>query len=308
MVIDRNTSLVMEKVDDTKEEFNKAAGLSTYSTSTSTVASYISIFENFWSQLELYEKLRANKKMEREFINLAAHELRTPAQAILGYTELAMMEEEGYKDTIDSEKAGFISAAYRNAQRLQRLIKDILDVTRIESNTLKLNKERFDLVEKINDAIIHLRVVNTKMTTNNPEIVFNKPDTALFVNADKTRLYEVVINLLNNAINATKNNGKIIVSTKVVKCTDDHTRTNNNDYDNNNENKMCIVFSIKDNGTGIDPEIQPRLFTKFATKSESGLGLGLYISKNIIEAHGGRIWGENNKDEIGDTFAFSLNI
>jgi signal transduction histidine kinase len=153
-----------------------------------------------------------------------------------------------------------------------------------------------------------LRVVNTKMTTNNPEIVFNKPDTVLFVNADKTRLYEVVINLLNNSLSATKNNGKTIISTKVPKCTDDHSRTNDNDYDNDNENKMCIVFSIKDNGTGIDPEIQPKLFTKFATKSESGLGLGLYISKNIIEAHGGRIWGENNKCEIGATFAFSLNI
>jgi hypothetical protein len=92
MVIDRNISLVMEKVDDTKEEFIEAVGLSTYSTSTPTVASYVSIFENFWSQLKLYEKLRANEKMEREFINLAAHELRTPAQAILGYTELALME------------------------------------------------------------------------------------------------------------------------------------------------------------------------------------------------------------------------
>ena len=312
MVIDRNTSLVMEKVDDTKEEFNEAVGLSTYSTSTPTVASYVSIFENFWSQVELYEKLSANERMEKEFINLAAHELRTPAQAILGYTELAMMEEEEeYKDTIDSEKVGYIAAAHRNALRLQRLTKDILDVARIESNTLKLNKERFDLVEKINDAIndiIHSRVVNTKTTTNNPEIVFNKPDSALFVNADKMRLYEVVINLINNAISATKDNGKIMISTKVVKCADDHIRTNDNDDENNNENKICLVVSIKDNGTGIDSEIQPNLFIKFATKSESGLGLGLYISKNIIEAHGGRIWGENNKGEIGATFAFSLNI
>ena len=138
------------------------------------------------------------------------------------------------------------------------------------------------------------------MTTNNPEIVFNKPDIALFVNADIMRLYEVVINLLNNAISATKNTGKIIISIKVVKCTDDYILTNDNGNNNNNENKMRIFVSIKDNGTGIDPEIQPNLFTKFATKSESGLG--------IIEAHGGRIWGENNKGEIGPTFAISLNI
>ena len=312
LIVDRRASLAIEKVDDTKEEFNEAVGLSTYSTSTSTVASYVSIFENFWSQLELYEKLRANEKMEREFINLAAHELRTPAQAILGYTELALMEEEGYKDTIDSEKVGYIAAAHRNALRLQRLTKDILDVARINSNTLRLNKERFDLVEKINDVINDIarsQIVNTNTTTNNPEIVFNKPDTALFINADKMRLYEVVINLLNNAISATKNNGKIIISTKLVECRkNDDVRTNDND-NNNEKNKMSVVVvSIKDNGTGIDPEIQPKLFTKFATKSQSGLGLGLYISKNIIEAHGGKICRKNNKDGIGSTFAFNLQI
>ena len=108
LIVDRKASLAIEKVDDSKTEFIEAVGLSTYSTSTPTIASYISIFENFWSQLELYQKLRANERMEREFINLAAHELRTPAQAILGYTELAMMEtDENY--TIDSEKGGYIS-------------------------------------------------------------------------------------------------------------------------------------------------------------------------------------------------------
>ena len=186
LIVDRKASLAIEKVDDSKTEFIEAVGLSTYSTSTPTIASYISIFENFWSQLELYQKLRANERMEREFINLAAHELRTPAQAILGYTELAMMEtDENY--AVDSEKGGYIAVAYRNALRLQRLTKEILDVARIESNTLKLNKDRFDLVEKINDVIndiLHAQVVNAR-TRNNTEIKFNKPDSTLFVNADK---------------------------------------------------------------------------------------------------------------------------
>jgi signal transduction histidine kinase len=305
LIVDRNASLAIEKVDDSKTEFIEAVGLSTYSTSTPTIASYVSIFENFWSQLELYQKLRANERMEREFINLAAHELRTPAQAILGYTELAMMEtDENY--AIDSEKGGYIAAAYRNALRLQRLTKEILDVARIESNTLKLNKDRFDLVEKIYDVIndiLHAQVVNAKKV-NKTEIVFNKPDTALFVNADRIRLYEVISNLLNNAINSTKNKGKIIISIQVDKCAKNDISTGDND--NNNNNKMCIVVNIKDNGTGIDSEIEPRLFTKFATKSESGLGLGLYISKSIIEAHGGKIWGENNQNESGTTFRFSL--
>jgi signal transduction histidine kinase len=303
LIIDRRASLAVEKVDDSKAEFIEAVGLSTYSTSTPTIASYVSIFENFWSQLELYEKLRTNEKMEREFINLAAHELRTPAQAILGYTELALMEANN-NDTIDTEKGGYIAAAYRNALRLQRLTKDILDVARIESNTLKLNKERIDIVEKIDDVIndtMHAQFARSKVESNT-DIEFEKPATPLFINADRVRIYEVVSNLLNNAISSTKRNGKIIISVQVVRCT-----TNTNMREDENDNKMCIVVSIKDNGAGIDPEIEPRLFTKFASKSELGLGLGLYISKSIIEAHGGKIRGENNKDGNGATFAFSLN-
>jgi signal transduction histidine kinase len=303
LIIDRKASLAIEKVDDSKTEFIEAVGLSTYSTSPPTIASYVSIFENFWSQIELYEKLRANKKMEREFINLAAHELRTPAQAILGYTELALMEASN-NNTIDSEKGGYIAAAYRNALRLQRLTKDILDVSRIESNTLKLNKERIDVAEKIDDVIndtMHAQVANAKEMSD-IDIEFDKPVTPLFINADRGRIYEVVSNLLNNAISSTRRNGKITISIQVVKCT-----TNNEAReDENNYDKMCIVVSIKDNGIGIDPEILPRLFTKFASKSELGLGLGLYISKSIILAHGGKIWGENNEDGNGATFAFSL--
>jgi two-component system sensor histidine kinase VicK len=307
LIVDRKASLAIEKVDDSKTEFIEAVGLSTYSTSVPTAASYVSIFENFWSQIELYEKLMANERIEKEFINLAAHELRTPAQAILGYTELAMMEynNKNNNDMIDNEKVGYLRAVYRNALRLQRLTKEILDVARIESNTLNLNKDRFDLVERINDVIndiIHAQIVNK--TKNNTEIVFNKPGTALFITADRVRINEVISNLLSNAINASKNNGKITISIRFVESAKNDTYTNQND----NNNKTCVIVSIKDNGTGIDPEIESKLFTKFATKSESGLGLGLYISRSIIEAHGGKIWGENNKDEDGATFTFSLYV
>jgi signal transduction histidine kinase len=306
LIIDRKASLAIEKVDDSKAEFIEAVGLSTYSTSPPTIASYVSIFENFWSQIELYEKLRANEKMEREFINLAAHELRTPAQAILGYTELALMEASN-NDTINSEKGGYIAAAYRNALRLQRLTKDILDVARIESNTLKLNKERFDVAEKINDVIndiIHAQNVNPK-TTNKTDIVFDEPNTPLFIFADKLRIYEVISNLITNAINATRNTStdKVTVCARV------------REPSKNNSNFVCgydansyVIVSVKDSGTGIDPEIETRLFTKFVTKSESGLGLGLYISKCIVNAHDGKIWGQNNQDGKGATVSFSLPI
>jgi signal transduction histidine kinase len=320
LIVDRKASLVIEKVDDSKTEFIETIGLSTYSTSKPTISSYVSIFENFWNQIELYEKLRATEKTEKEFINLAAHELRTPAHAILGYAELAMMEaNRENENALDNEKRGnYIEAVYRNALRLQRLTKDILDVARIESNILKLNKDRFDLVEKINDVIndaTYAQIGNTTTTTetkNNIEIIFNKPVNPLLVNADRVRISEVISNLLCNAINANKNNGKIIVSTRFVENAMDNDDNNNNNCAhinyNDKDTKTCVIVCIKDNGVGIDPEIKPRLFTKFATKSVSGLGLGLYISKSIIEAHGGKVWGENNKDGKGATFAFSLSI
>jgi signal transduction histidine kinase len=148
---------------------------------------------------------------------------------------------------------------------------------------------------------MHAQFANAKEMSD-IDIEFDKPATPLFINADRERIYEVVSNLLNNAISSTRRNGKITVSIQVVKCT-----TNNEAReDENNYDKMCIVVSIKDNGIGIDPEILPRLFTKFASKSELGLGLGLYISKSIILAHGGKIWGENNEDGNGAKFAFSL--
>ncbi len=149
LVVDREASLAIEKVNDSSERFTEAVGLSTYSTSQPTVTSYVSIFENFWNQLELYQKLKQHDKMQQEFINIAAHELRTPAQSILGYTELAKADPQ----YIEQQTQSFIDGMYRNAFRIQKLTKDILDVTRIESDTLRLNKIKFDLKEVILDAI-----------------------------------------------------------------------------------------------------------------------------------------------------------
>ena len=310
MIIDRKISLVLEKIDDAKEEFNEAVGLSTYSTSRPTVASYVSIFENFWDQIELYEEHKAKDRLEREFINLVAHELRTPTQAVLGYMELALMETDN--DITHTGNVGqYIAAAFRNALRLQRLTKDILDIARIESNTLKLSKVRLDLVEKINDAISDIRhaqvadrtiTIPTKDNTNT-KIEFIKPDRPILINADGLRIQEVITNLLSNAVNATRNNNSTSSIRVYIQVVEGSKST-----DTENGNSTCVIIRIKDNGKGIDPEIMPRLFTKFVTKFESGLGLGLYISKSIIKAHGGKIWAENNKDGNGATFNFSLPL
>jgi two-component system sensor histidine kinase VicK len=282
VLVDRKECIITELKDDTRDISYSAAGLSTYSNSKSIVSSYVSIFESLWKQMELYEQLKVHNKMQKEFINVAAHELRTPIQPILGLSEVLLSKEGDIRQYHDP-----ISAIRRNAKRLQRLTEDILDVTRIESQTLELKKERVNINEKIRDVIN-----DVKNQINNPDrlkIIFSEKIKPVYVETDKTRLYQVIANLITNAIKFTRE-GTITVSVDVNDINDE------------------LIVTVKDSGEGIHSDIIPRLFTKFATKSNTGTGLGLYISKNIIEAHGGRIWAVNNQDGIGATFSFSLPV
>ena len=286
LIVDDKVSLMMELKDDSKKTFHEAIGLSTYSNSKAGVLSYVSMFESLWKETQLYEELKNNEKMQKEFINIAAHELRTPTQAILGYAELSQMRRS------DVEKEEALSKIVKNAERLQRLTEDILDVTRIESQTLKLNESKFDLSDLAASILDDYgnRIRNGKKL----ELALLNADKPTFVVADKERISQVLSNLVGNALKFTKS-GTISVSIEQV---------NNND---DNKTKEFIV-SVKDTGTGIDSSIMPRLFTKFVSRSQTGTGLGLFIAKNIIEAHGGRIWAENNKDGKGATFMFTLPI
>jgi two-component system, OmpR family, sensor histidine kinase VicK len=280
LVVDRMQSLAIEKTDDSKLDFMEAIGLSTFSNSEPTVMSYVSISEGLSIQGELNKQLKAHSLMQKEFINIAAHELRTPAQAILGYSELAI-ESEGLPEVHD-----LLRPIYDNAERLSKIIEDVLSITKIESQTLKLNKVKVDINEKIQDVIN-----DVKNQIKNPaklQIVFPEPKEPLYIEADKIRLYQVIANLLGNAIKFTRE-GTISISTNVR---------------DNDE----LIVKVKDTGTGLHPDILPRLFTKFATKADGGTGLGLYISKNIVEAHEGRMWAENNSDGIGAAFSFSLPL
>ena len=190
-------------------------------------------------------------------------------------------------ETNDPEGVKAATAAIsRNANRLQRLAEDILIVTRIEGHSLKMEKESFDLNEKIEHVIEDAKKI--MVNGNRTNIIFERTEPQLPVNADKTKVFQVISNLLNNALKFTKN-GTIIV--KAEKKGDDQ-----------------VLVSVTDNGKGIDSEIMPRLFTKFATKSETGTGLGHYISKNIVESHGGKLWAENNKEGQGATFYFTLPV
>ena len=283
MVVDKKDSLVFEKTDDTKENFVDAVGMATHSNSKPTVLSYISIFESLWKQVDLYEQLKAHDKMQKEFINIASHEMKTPTQAIIGYADLIHKHPEKREDMMQS-----IS---RNAVRLQRLTNDILDVTRIDSRTLNLHKEQFDISDLI-ENIVQDYLGHIEKENQNVKLFYNfKQDMndTLPIDADRDRIAQVISNLLSNAIKFTaKKNGEISVSAE--------------------RKEKEVIVSIKDTGEGINPEIIPRLFTKFATRSFSGTGLGLYISKNIVEAHGGKMWAENNPREEGATFTFTLPL
>jgi signal transduction histidine kinase len=225
---------------------------------------------------EALEQLKDHDRMQREFINVAAHELRTPTQAIIGYSDLFYLRPESRELAI--------KAIARNAERLERLTHDILDVTRIEGHRLDLNKEKFDISEVVASAIEDTK---RRVDDNNDSIKFQYTPRKVVVEADRMRISQVVSNLLGNAVKFTKQ-GTVYISA-------------------DSKDGEAIV-SVKDSGTGIDPEIVSRLFTKFTSKSQTGTGLGLFISKSIIEAHGGRIWAENNKDSKGATFTFRMPL
>jgi signal transduction histidine kinase len=244
--------MIVELRDDTKNSSYDAAGLATYSNSKSIISSYASIFESLWKQNELYEQLKTHDKMQQEFINVAAHELRTPIQPILGLADILRSKET------DGEEARYLDVIIRNARRLQRLTEDILDISRIESKLLDLKKESFNLSEMILNAVADFNnQVAKEHKDTNLKLEFIRSKEDIFIEADKNRINQVISNLLSNAIKFT-DKGTVSIST----------------VPNTNE----IVVSITDTGSGIDSEILPRLFTKFATKSRTGTGLGLFKS------------------------------
>jgi signal transduction histidine kinase len=309
-IVDRSKFMRFELKEPRAEEFSEAIGFVVYSNSKVGVDSSMVFFELLWNErlqyekLREYERLKEIQKMKDEFINVAAHELRTPIQPILGMSELVRSKLK----VEDRELIQFLDIINRNAKRLQRLTEDILDVTKIESQSLTLHKEKFDINKKILDII---KDVEEQISDSNKlKILFVEPRETIFVEADKVRIYQVIANLLNNAIKFTKE-GTISVSVKVTQKKGENKgeekEEEGRDYVSSNSSRHVIVC-MKDSGAGIDPEILPRLFTKFATKSISGTGLGLFISKSIIESHGGKIWAENNSDGKGATFAFSLPI
>jgi len=194
LIVDKKYSLAVEVRDDTKQTSLEAIGLATYSNSQSTVLSYASIFETLWTQTELYQKLRESEKVKDDFVRIAAHELRTPIQPILGLAEILRS-----KETDDGQKAEYLDVIIRNAKRLQRLTQDILDISKIESKSLDLKKESFNLNEMILIAITDSNNQLAKEHGDNLKLKFTDPKKGIFIKADKGRINQVISNLLSNA-------------------------------------------------------------------------------------------------------------
>ena len=339
VIVDRKYVLATELKDDSKQLFEEAIGVSTYSTSKPTVLSYISIFESLWDQTEMSdnlktanEKLVQSEKLEREFINTAAHELRTPTQAIMGYTEI---DKEIFDDILKTTESleneqlrGNIIHLYkhfdalsRNASRLDELINNLLDVARIESNrpnSLQLRRERVDLVKEINDSIKTQYGQKIKDKEIKISFIHDCIDEHCWIYADRSRLNQIFNNLIGNAIKFTGQSGKIDIMIKEnvsnigeidagkKKTIIDSIKPDNEEKINEDKVSEQIIVGISDTGKGISPRIMPKLFEKFITSSDTGTGLGLYITRNLVEAHGGKLWAFNNKDGIGSTFMFRL--
>jgi signal transduction histidine kinase len=233
---------------------------------------------------ELNEQLLIHDKLQKEFVNVAAHELRTPIQPLLGAAEL-IESQLNDKDRIEVTRPE-VEMILRNAKRLERLSSDILEISRIESGGINLRMEKFSLSYLIAEAIRDAKA-QSNFDPDKLAIMYNADD--IFVDADREKIIQVVANLLTNAIKFTQV-GTIVVTTQRL-----------------NDSRFAQV-TVKDSGPGIHPEIKPRLFEKFVTKSEQGTGIGLYISKKIIEAHGGTISGENNNDGPGAVFTFRIPL
>ena len=288
-IFDKKDTVIWEVKDDNQQKFTDALGTALFIESIKTSETCAAIFDSLWNQSEVYtrlkkshEKLRTEDRMQIKFMDLVAHELRTPLQSILGLTELLNNE-------IQNKNQNFVlGIIITNARKLQRLSENILDVTRLEGNTMFLNKESFNLNELVKSIVIDI----DKVMEYNKSIIFEYKDFEkdYMVFADKFRIGQVILNLIDNSIRFIAKKGTIIISLSETVI----------------HSKEIVVLSITDDGESLNPEILSKLFNKFASDSYYGAGLGLYLCKRILEAHGGRIWAKNNKDREGCTFSFGI--
>lgn len=295
LIADRSRSIIVEFKNSIPGDPSSSIGLASYSNSIPISNSYAFIFDSLWNQSELYQflkkiynRLKIHDKMQQEFIDVVAHELRTPVQPMIGLTEYV-------KNNLDNKKQKeLLEIVIDSAQKLQALAENILTVTKMEGKLFNLFKSTFNLTGLIREIVKNFEVtLENKIILDGIQKKKIKFELVGFeknyiIVADRQRISQVISNLVNNSVNFIMDSKKGII-TITIKV-----------QENN------IIVKIRDNGEGIHSEILPRLFSKFATRSFYGTGLGLFICRNIISMHGGKIWAENNKDGTGATISFTL--
>jgi signal transduction histidine kinase len=289
LIVDGKKLFRAELRERDADNFPNAIGFILYTNSRPTVNSFRSFFELLWNTKIMNEKLNEAYQVQREFISMAAHELRNPLQSILAMSEVIESRLEGQeRGSFNVQDIRMIS---RNARRLNQLMQDILDTARIETGSLQIRKEQFNLKDIMLPLVDDFRrqIDSMKPAGTKVQITVSYPENDIMtLQGDKERITQVISNLLTNALKFTDSG---TISIRVERLEEGY-----------------VSISIIDTGAGIDPAIMPKLFSKFATKSDKGTGLGLYISKAIVEAHGGKIWAENNKDGPGAKFTCLLPI
>lgn len=299
LIVDKSKSVVIEAKESKSNNVIDHIGLSSYSNSPQISRSYATIFDVLWNHTdtynflkESYERLLIQEKMQKEFIDIVAHELRTPLQSILGLTDLVKNKTE------EKENKEILEIVVDSGGRLHKFIENILTATKLEEGISNYSYEIFDLNEVIVDLVNNyqskLQNLHNLSAPYAKEIDFNLQGigSEFKINADKLQISMVISNIIDNAINFIPKEQKGLISITSKKQGND------------------VVVHIKDNGDGIDPDILPKLFTKFATKSFYGSGLGLYNSRKIIHMYNGGIWAKNNstKEGGGATFSFKLPL
>lgn len=289
-----------------------------YSTQIDSINKYTLLFDVQWGRAELAERLYFQDIMQRNLIDTIAHELRTPTQAILGYSEMATID-------IDNNEAGqsynqYFDSIIRNANRLNSIVINILNVAKIDNTTFNLNKEECNIHDIVSEAVNdYMYVFKTDDNLENKSIQFEVSESSeksVRANVDRIRIYEVLTNLFNNSVEFIESIGTIIVKVTVVDrhYLNEMSQVKSHDYENlikhddKHDNDKFILLHIKDDGKGIDKYVLSKLFNKFVSTVDNHIGLGLYVSKYIVESHGGRIWAQNNTDGQGSTFSFVLPL
>jgi signal transduction histidine kinase len=266
--------------DESKKIFN----CNLYNIVFNELVSFFSIIYDFlWQTVEKNKSLEKRNIFQQDFIDIASHQLRNPILPIIGFSKILKSKIK------DSAILEYVEIIIRNGEKLRDIANDILDISRIETNSIRINKELFDIDKILFDLINEYQDVSIRELGNIKFIYYGKP--GLFIEADKSLISQAFDNLLNNSYFFTKNNqGQEIIISLFQKS------------------NSCVTITIEDEGHLMQIKDLHQLFTKFFTKSIGGTGLGLYISKKLFEIHGGNIDIKNRSPDIGLKFIVEIPI